>query len=106
MDESADLLDRSQIDTALEALPGWSYDGEALTRRADVPADSQDAMLEAVAQVADAMDHHPDVSREPDALVLRLWTHSEDGVTTKDVDLAARVDQVLSGSATDTGTTA
>ena len=59
-----------------------------------------------VAQVADAMDHHPDVSREPDSLVFRLWTHSEDGVTTKDVDLAARVDQVLSGSATDTGTTA
>lgn len=106
MDESLDLLDRSQIDTALEALPGWSYDGEALTRRAEVPADSQDAMVEALAQVADAMDHHPDISREPDSLVLRLWTHSEDGVTSKDVDLAARIDQVLSGSATDTGTTA
>ena len=106
MDDSLDLLDRSQIDAALEALPGWSYDGEALTRCADVPADSQDAMVEAIGQVADAMDHHPDVSREPDSLVLRLWTHSEDGVTSKDVDLAARIDQVLSGSATDTGATA
>jgi 4a-hydroxytetrahydrobiopterin dehydratase len=105
VDDSRDLLDRSQIDAALESLPGWSYDGEALTRRADVPSDSQDAMVEALAQVADAMDHHPDVSREPDSLVLRLWTHSEDGVTAKDVELAARVDQVLSGSATDTGTT-
>ena len=105
MDDSRDLLDRSQIDAALESLPGWGYDGEALTRRADVPGDSQDAMVEALAQVADAMDHHPDVSREPDSLVLRLWTHSEDGVTAKDVELAARVDQVLSGSATDTGTT-
>ena len=101
-----DLLDRSQIDAALEALPGWSYDGEALTRRAVVPPDSQDALVEAVAQVADAVDHHPDVSREPDSLVFRLWTHSEDGVTAKDVDLAARIDRVLSGSATDTGTTA
>jgi 4a-hydroxytetrahydrobiopterin dehydratase len=106
VDDSLDLLGRSQIDAALEALPGWSYDGEALTRRAGVPAASQDAMVEAVAHVADAMDHHPDVSREPDSLVFRLWTHSEDGVTAKDVDLAARVDQVLSGSATDTGTTA
>jgi 4a-hydroxytetrahydrobiopterin dehydratase len=101
----ADLLDRSQIDAALESLPGWSYDGEALTRRADVPADSQDAMAEAVARAADAMDHHPDVSRAADSLVFRLWTHSEDGVTTKDVELAARIDQVLSGSATDAGTT-
>jgi 4a-hydroxytetrahydrobiopterin dehydratase len=106
VDDSLDLLDSSQIDAALESLPGWSYDGEALTRRADVPADSQDAMVQAVARVADAMDHHPDVSREPDALVLRLWTHSEGGVTTKDAELAARIDQVLSGSATDTGSSA
>ena len=99
----------SQIDTALEALSrGWSYDGEALTRRADVPAPTARTQCSRRWPPAgpDAMDHHPDVSREPDSLVFRLWTHSEDGVTTKDVDLAARVDQVLSGSATDTGTTA
>ncbi len=106
MANSLDLLGGDQIDAALESLPGWSYDGEALSRRVDVPTDSQDAMVEAVSQVADAMDHHPDVSREPDSLVLRLWTHSEDGVTAKDVELAARIDQVLSGSATDAGTTA
>jgi 4a-hydroxytetrahydrobiopterin dehydratase len=100
-----DLLDHEQIETALEALPGWAYDGHALTRRADVPGDSQDAMIQSLALAGDELDHHPDVSREPDALVLRLWTHSEDGVTAKDVELAARVDQVLSGSGTDTGST-
>ena len=98
-----DLLDRAQIDAALESLPGWSYDGEALTRRADVPADSQDAMAESVASVADEMNHHPDVSRDPESMTFRLWTHSEDGVTAKDVELAARIDRVLSGSGTDTG---
>lgn len=101
-----DLLDHDQIQTALEALPGWAYDGDALTRRVDVPDDSQDAMVRSLTETGDEMDHHPDVSREPDALVLRLWTHSEDGVTAKDVELAARLDQVLSGSGTDTGATA
>ncbi len=98
-----DVLDRSQIDAALESLPGWAYDGEALTRRLDVPADSQDALVDAVATVADAVNHHPDVTREPAALTFRLWTHSEDGVTAKDVELAARIDQVLSGAGTDHG---
>lgn len=100
-----ELLDRAQIDAALGSLPGWSYDGEALTRRAEVPADSQDAMAAAVTSVADAMDHHPDVTRDDDTMTFRLWTHSEDGVTAKDVELAARIDRVLSGAATDTGTT-
>lgn len=99
----ADLLDRDQIDAALESLPGWSTDGQALTRRAEVTADSQDAMAASVAAVADALDHHPVVERDDAAMTFRLWTHSAGGVTAKDVELAARIDQVLSGSGTDTG---
>lgn len=97
-----DPLDRDEIQTALLSLPGWSYDGEALTRRAEVPADSQAAMADAVASVADEMNHHPDVSRDAGSMTFRLWTHSEDGVTAKDVELAARIDRVLSGAGTDT----
>jgi 4a-hydroxytetrahydrobiopterin dehydratase len=92
-----DVLDQDAIDTALSALPGWTYDGEALVKRADVPDDSQDALERTVGAVADALDHHPLVTREPGAVTFRLWTHSAGGVTAKDVDLAARIDQVLSG---------
>lgn len=99
----AELLDHDAIETALGSLPGWSYDGEALTRRAEVPADSQDAMAASVASVADEMDHHPDVARDAESMTFRLWTHSEDGVTAKDVELAARIDRVLSGAGTDSG---
>ena len=100
-----DLLDPADVETALAALPGWTFQDDALVKRADVPADSQDGLLESVAQVADELDHHPDVSRETDAVVFRLRTHSAGGVTSKDVDLAARIDQVLSGASRDTGTT-
>ena len=99
----ADLLDHADIDTALESLPGWSYDGEALVKRVDVPADSRDALVEAVAAVSDELDHHPDVSADDSGLRFRLWTHSDGGVTTKDVELAARIDQVLSGAGGDSG---
>ncbi|MGI8901214.1 MAG: 4a-hydroxytetrahydrobiopterin dehydratase [Nocardioides sp.] len=100
----ADLLARTDIDTALESLAGWSHDGKALVRRAEVPGDSQDALVEAVATVADAMDHHPELEREADAVTFRLWTHSAGGVTAKDIELAARIDQTLSGSGSDQGT--
>lgn len=99
----AQLLDRADIDTALGALPGWSFEDGKLVKRADVPDDSQDALLEAVRRVADALNHHPDVSREPGTVTFRLWTHSAGGVTAKDVDLAGRIDQQLSGAGTDTG---
>lgn len=98
-----DLLPRDQIDTALGALPGWAYQDDKLVKSAQVPSDSQDGLLEAVGRVADEMNHHPDVSREGDSVTFRLWTHSAGGVTTKDVDLAARIDQTLSGAGTDTG---
>ena len=100
-----DLLDPADVETALGALPGWTYEDDALVKRADVPADSQDGLLESVAQVADEVDHHPDVSREADAVVFRLRTHSAGGVTSKDVDLAARIDRTLSGAGRDAGTT-
>ena len=96
-----EVLDRTAIDTALEALPGWTYDGEALVRRADVPGDTQDSLERTVAQAADELDHHPQVQRAAEAMTFRLWTHSAGGVTAKDVDLAARIDQVLSGAGPD-----
>lgn len=98
-------LSPDDVATALESLPGWSYDDEALVKQAQVPADSQDGLLEAVGQVADDLDHHPDVSRDDASVTFRLWTHSAGGVTAKDVELAARIDRELSGAGSDHGTT-
>lgn len=101
----ADVLDNATIDDALAALPGWTHEDGKLVKSVPVPVESQDALAETVAHVADAMDHHPDVSREGDLVVFRLWTHSAGGVTSKDVELAGRIDQALSGAGRDTGTT-
>lgn len=100
----AQVLAPAEIDAALASLPGWSYDGSALVRQVQVPADSQDGLLEAVGQAADAVDHHPVVERSSEEVTFRLWTHSAGGVTAKDVDLAARIDRELSGAGTDEGT--
>ena len=98
-----ELLSPADIDAALTALPGWAFEDGKLVKRAQVPADSQDALVESVTRVADEMNHHPDVSRTGDGVTFRLWTHSAGGVTHKDVDLASRIDRTLSGTGTDTG---
>lgn len=94
----ADLLSQEEIDAALETLPGWSFEQDRLVRVADVPADSRDNLERGVAEVADEMNHHPVISGEGGAMRFEVWSHSDGGVTTKDVELVARIDQVLSGT--------
>ena len=101
----ARLLTGDEIRDALAALPGWELAGGRLVKRVTVPADSQPGLWEAIGQVADAVDHHPEVAQDKGAMAFTLWTHSGGGVTAKDVDLAARIDCVLSGGGTDTGRT-
>lgn len=101
----ARLLTDDEIRDALAALPGWELADGRLVKRVTVPADSQPGLREAIRQVADAIDHHPDVAQDAQAMAFTLWTHSAGGVTAKDVDLAARIDRVLSGGGTDTGRT-
>jgi 4a-hydroxytetrahydrobiopterin dehydratase len=99
----ADVLDQAAIEDALAALPGWTYEDDKLVKRAAVPAGSQAALTDTISRVADEMNHHPDVSTEGDSVVFRLWTHSAGGVTAKDVELAGRIDQALSGAGRDAG---
>jgi 4a-hydroxytetrahydrobiopterin dehydratase len=94
----ADLLSQEEIDVALSTLPGWSYERDRLVRVVDVPEDRRDNLERGVMEVADEMDHHPVISGEGGSMRFEVWSHSAGGVTAKDVDLVARIDQVLSGT--------
>ena len=97
----AEVMSEQDIQDALAALPGWELAGDALVRTVPVEPDSVDNLESAIAQVADQLDHHPVVERGEGELRLRLWTHSAGGVTPKDVELAARIDQTLTGPVQD-----
>ncbi len=91
------LLDSNTIAIALEALPGWQALDDQLVRTVQVPA-GIDALLRSVRQLAQDMDHPADAQVDGAAVTIRLSTSSVGGVSELDVDLAARIDQVLSGS--------
>ncbi|MFI2101680.1 VOC family protein [Isoptericola sp. NPDC019693] len=48
-------------------------------------------LLERVAVLADAANHHPDVDLRPDGVVVRLWSHDVDGLSERDVALAREI---------------
>ncbi len=93
----AERLPAAAVSTALEALPEWSGGPDRIQRSVTVGEDSQDSLVDAVMRTADEVDHHPDVDRQGDTVVFTLWTHSAGGVTEKDVEFAARIDEVLTG---------
>ncbi|WP_043634171.1 4a-hydroxytetrahydrobiopterin dehydratase [Nonomuraea candida] len=97
------LLTDEEIDTALVALEGWRREGDALLKDVPVTPDSHGWLREAVMNEADALDHHPDIEDTGSGLRFRLSTHSAGGVTARDVELAAHIDQVLDGGARDRG---
>ena len=56
-------------------------------------------LFAAIAELADAANHHPDVDVRYSRLSVHLFTHSAKGLTQKDVDLAREI----SGAARDLG---
>ena len=89
-------LSPDEISAALRDLPHWSGTGEGLHRSVELPS-FRDAVaaIVAIADVAEEMDHHPDVDLRWRTLHLTLVTHSAGGVTEFDLQLARRIDALL-----------
>jgi 4a-hydroxytetrahydrobiopterin dehydratase len=89
-------LSPDELAAALQGLPLWSGDESGLRRSVELPGfrDAVDAIVR-IADVAEEMDHHPDVDLRWRTLHLSLVTHSAGGVTENDVRLARRIDQLL-----------
>lgn len=93
--------DNANIDEAVAALPAWERTGDQLVRRVAIADGDQDNLERAVMKVADELDHHPVIERAPGELCFRLWTHTVGRITRRDIELAARIDQTLSGTVQD-----
>lgn len=50
-----------------------------------------------VGALAEAADHHPDIDIRWNTVTLRLSTHSAGGLTSNDLELATKIDQLGQG---------
>ena len=86
----------SAIEAALRDLADWSREGDVLVRtlRRRNWTDAI-SLVNAVAAEAERRDHHPDVCVTGYRNVtFRLTTHSEGGITDRDLAMARRIDQL------------
>jgi 4a-hydroxytetrahydrobiopterin dehydratase len=79
-------------------LPLWSGDGDGIHRTVELPSFRQAvAGIVSIADVAEEMDHHPDIDLRWRTLHLTLVSHSAGGVSELDLALARRIDALLPG---------
>ena len=93
------MLTDAERDEALGELSGWSWDGDAKAiRRAFRFRDFSEAFgfITRVALAAEKADHHPDWSNSWNRVDIALTTHSEGGVTHRDIELARQMDALAS----------
>jgi 4a-hydroxytetrahydrobiopterin dehydratase len=99
-------LTDGQIDEALGRLDGWTRQGSALVKTLTFPSFPDGvAWLVRLAFEAEAADHHPDVTISYRRLTLSYSTHSEGGVTQKDIDGAMTADRLFRAAAVERSTT-
>lgn len=89
----AEKLDETGISQALARLPQWRREGAEIVREMKFKTYLDGAaFVGQVANVAEEMNHHPDIHLGWRKVTLRLSTHSKGGLTAKDFDLAQKIE--------------
>jgi 4a-hydroxytetrahydrobiopterin dehydratase len=92
---SSDTLSDDQIDQALLKLSGWRRDGKTIVKVYDCrDFDGSMKFVNAVANIANAANHHPDMSIAWNRVTVSTSSHDAGGVTARDIDLATRIEAV------------
>jgi 4a-hydroxytetrahydrobiopterin dehydratase len=91
-------LGHKEIKAALAEVPEWNKKAAIITRTyefEDFPAAIK--FVNALANVAEKAEHHPDIDIRWNKVTLSLTTHDEGGLTRKDFELAKRLDRLCVG---------
>ncbi|MDM0112974.1 4a-hydroxytetrahydrobiopterin dehydratase [Variovorax sp. J22R133] len=93
-------LTATETVSGLAKLDGWKLSGDGANVAIEKTFSFQNyfetmAFVNAVAFIAHAQDHHPDLSVHYNRCVVRFNTHDAGGISTTDIDCAAQVDALL-----------
>lgn len=90
------LLTEKEISSGLAALDGWERAGWEI-KKTFVLRDFVDSMglVNKIALLSERADHHPDLLIRWNKVSVALSTHSEGGITEKDLSLAEEIEKAL-----------
>jgi 4a-hydroxytetrahydrobiopterin dehydratase len=88
-------LSDAEVAAGLAKRPGWSRHGDEIVRVYE-PGSFRAVidLVDRIADAAEAADHHPDLDIRYSKLRVALSTHDHGGITTKDLALAATIDDL------------
>ena len=89
-------LSDAEIAARFEDLVDWEHDGDTIRKTfklASFPVAI--AFVTQVGFLAEAAEHHPDIDIRWRKVSLALTTHDVGGLSEKDFDLAAQIDEIL-----------
>jgi len=79
----------------LQTPSSWTNDGQALTKSFDRrDFDGSIAFVNAVAAVANRLNHHPDIALSWNTVTIRTWSHDVRAITERDAALARAIDAI------------
>ena len=89
------LLTQEEIDGALTQVQGWGQAGRSILKAFSFTS-FKEAMgfVNRVAELAEEIDHHPDIAVSYTRVTLSITTHVSDGLTRRDFRLARRIDEL------------
>src|SRR3954468_22118894 len=94
MAEKEKTYNEAEIGGKLSVLPGWYFEDGMIRRVYKTDGWPTTLMLvNAIGYMAEAADHHPDLSVSWGRVTVKLSTHSAGGITDKDFDLARRIEE-------------
>ena len=87
-------LAAAEITAALDSLTGWDREGDEIVKTFDCGSFADAiAFVVRVGFLAEQADHHPDIDIRWRHVRVALTTHSAHGLTNRDFDLAAEIEQ-------------
>lgn len=89
-------LNDDQVKEALASLEGWERDGEAIKKIIKTENFPQTmGLVTAIGALCQQFDHHPDwLTLKYAEVEMSFSTHSENGITEKDVNIAKEINKL------------
>lgn len=89
-------LSKEQITFNLSKIPGWKLNENEIERTFAFEGFKEAiSFVNQVAEYAEEIGHHPDISIHYNEVFLLLTTHDDKGLTGKDFALAQRINKLL-----------
>ena len=94
------VLSDAELQQALQKLPGWKKNGNAIERNFQFENFVQ-AMdfVNQIAEAAEAVNHHPDIHISYNKVTMTLVSHDSGGVTQRDIRMAGKINELAPSTA-------